>query len=97
MAASMDLCATAGRSGLPFLFSAKGKLKRRVPMPDSARDWERDFMKIWFIPAPAPWAIVMMYVGWSGTWYSADTEPIEGEIWREKDFVLMARRFGGKS
>src|SRR6185436_10592859 len=35
-AASMVFCATSGESGLPFLFSLKGKLNLNVAMPDSA-------------------------------------------------------------
>ena len=85
MAASMVACATGGKSGLPFLFSAKGKLNRMVATPASARDSLSEIMKEWFIPAPAPCARVIMHLLLDGIMHSADTSPMVGETLRAKD------------
>src|SRR4030095_15081265 len=92
IATSMVLWATAGGSGLPFLFSEKGKLKRNVAILCSASDWDSVVMKGWFIPAPAPWASTMMHLLSSGINVSAETEPIEGEMSSDKDRVFKIGR-----
>jgi len=49
-----------GSIGSSFLFSAKGKLKRRVAMPSSAREDARVVIKYMIHAGPAPCASVMM-------------------------------------
>src|SRR5688572_8448651 len=88
--ASIVCCAMAGGSGLNFLFSVKGKLKRSVAIPDAASAFARLTIKLWFIPAPAPCARVIKAIGLAGAIYSADTLPMVEETWREIAFVFVA-------
>src|ERR1700722_3841725 len=88
IATAIVMCAMAGESGLPFLLSVKGKLKRRVAIPTFARESASVSINEWSIPAPAPCASVKMHIGLSGTIYLAETLPASGETSNLKDCVL---------
>ncbi len=45
------------------------------------------------MPAPAPWAMVMMHLLFAGMIHSAETEPIVGDIFSDNERVFIDHWF----